>query len=92
MSIVRRCGRRVIPGVLGILVADHLVRPVEQLLAVFLRHAHQAGNRLQRQLAGHLLDEITGALGGGRLVQRLVGARPKQALAVEIEALRAAVA
>ena len=28
----------------------------------------------------------------GRLVQRLVGARPKQALAVEIEALRAAVA
>ena len=53
-----RCGRRVVPGELRVLVADHLVRPVEQLLAVFLRHPHQAGDRLQRKFAGHLFDEI----------------------------------
>ena len=60
-----RRGRRIIPGELRVLVADHLVGPVEQLLAVFLRHAHQAGDRLQRKLAGHLLDEIAGSLGRG---------------------------
>ena len=57
----------VVAGELRVLVADHLVGPVEQLLAVFLRHAHQTGDRLQRQLAGHLLDEVAGALGRGRL-------------------------
>ena len=60
-------GRRVIPGVLRVLVADHLVRPVEQLLSVVLGHTHQPGDRLKRELAGHLLDEIAGPLGRGRL-------------------------
>ena len=54
-------------GELGILVADHLVGPVEQLLAVFLRHAHQSGDGLQRQFARHLFDEVAGTLRGGRL-------------------------
>ena len=39
----------------------------EQLVAVLLRHAEQAGDGLQRQLAGHLLDEVAGALGRGGL-------------------------
>ena len=51
-------------GVLGVLAAGHLVGPAEQLVAVLLRHAEQAGDGLQRQLARHLLDEVAGALGG----------------------------
>ena len=57
----------VIGSELGILVAHHLVRPVEQLHAVLLGHAHQAGDGLQRQFAGHLLDEVAGTLGRGGL-------------------------
>ncbi len=49
-------------GVVGrelrILVADHLIGPVEQLHPVLLRHAHQPGDGLQRQFARHLLDEV----------------------------------
>ena len=59
--------RRVDVGVLGVLAGGHLVGPAEQLVAVLLRHAEQAGDGLQRQLAGHLLDEVAGALGGGGL-------------------------
>ena len=51
-------------GVLGVLTAGHLVRPAEQLVAVVLRHAEQAGDGLQRQLARHLFDEVAGALRG----------------------------
>ena len=50
-------------GVLRVLATGHLVGPAEQLVAVLLRHAQQAGDRLQRQLARHLLDEVAGALG-----------------------------
>ena len=60
-----RGGHRVVAGELRILVADHLVGPVEQLHAVFLRHTHQPGDGLQRQLARHLFDEVAGTFGGG---------------------------
>jgi hypothetical protein len=49
------------------LVSDHLVRPVEELLAVLLRHTHQPGDRLQRKFTRHLLDEVTRALRRGLL-------------------------
>ncbi len=52
----------VIAGELRVLVTDHLVGPVEQFHAVFLGHAQQAGDGLQRQLARHLFDEVAGAL------------------------------
>ena len=58
-----RRGDGVVVRELGILVADHLIGPVEQLLAVFLRHTHQPGDGLQRQLTRHLFDEVAGALG-----------------------------
>ena len=44
--------------VLGVGAADHLVRPVEQLLAVVLRHAEDLGDRLQRQLGRDVVDEV----------------------------------
>ena len=56
-------------GVLGILATGHLVGPTEDLVAVLLRHAEQAGDGLQRKLTRHLLDEVAacprrrGALG-----------------------------
>ena len=56
--------RRIDVGELGVLAAGHLVGPAEQLVAVVLRHAEQAGDGLQRQLARHLLDEVAAALGG----------------------------
>ena len=43
-------------------VADHLVGPVEEFLALFLRHPHQSGNGLEREFAGDLFDEVAGAL------------------------------
>ena len=58
-----RGGEPVVGGELRILVADQLIGPVEELLALFLRHAHQAGDGLQREFAGHLFDEVAGALG-----------------------------
>ena len=58
---------RVVAGELRIHVADHLVGPVEQLHAVFLRHTHQPGDGLQRQLARHLFDEVAGTLRRGGL-------------------------
>ena len=51
-------------GVLGVLAAGHLVGPAEQLVAVVLWNAEQAGDGLQRKLARHLLDEVAAALGG----------------------------
>src|SRR5436190_1665048 len=52
---------------LRILTTGHLVGPAEQLVAVFLRDAEEAGDRLQRQLAADLLDEVAATLGRGRL-------------------------
>ena len=58
-------------GVIGlelrIDVADHLVGPVEEFLALLLRHPHQARDGLQWKLAGNLFDEISGALTSGGL-------------------------
>ena len=51
-------------AVLGIVGADHAVRPLEDLVAVLLRHADQLGDHMQRQLGGHLRDEVDLALGG----------------------------
>ncbi len=49
-------------------VTGHLVRPAEQLVAILLGgHTQQIGDRLQRQFARHLLDEVTAAVGGGLL-------------------------
>ena len=49
--------------VLRVVRADHLIGPVEDLAAVLLRHPEQLGDGLQRQLAGHVGDEVTGAVG-----------------------------
>ncbi len=57
-----RGGHGVVGLELGVLVADHLVGPVEQLHPVFLRHTQQAGDGLQRKFARHLLDEVAGPL------------------------------
>lgn len=76
--------------VLRIVVAHHLVGPVEQLAAVLLWHPEQFGDRLQRQLGSHLLDEVAtaGLLGlvdnslgplDQRLAQRLHCARGETA-------------
>ena len=67
--------QRVVLGELGIVVADHLVGPVEQLVAVLQRNAEQSGDRLQRQLAGDLEDEVAGALVGGLARRCAVRAR-----------------
>ena len=54
-------------GVLGVLARGHLVGPAEELVPVLLGYAEQPGDRLQRQLARHLLDEVAGPLGSGGL-------------------------
>ena len=58
-----RRGRAVVasPAYSGSSSADHAVRPVEQQLAVVLRHAHDLGDRLQRQLGGEVVDEVARA-------------------------------
>ena len=70
MAYMISCDRRidrVVARELRILVAHHLVGPVEQLHSVFLGHTHQPGDGLQRELARHLFDEVAGALGCGGL-------------------------
>ena len=68
--------QRVVVGELGVVVAaDHLVGPVEELVAVLQRHAEQLGDGQQRQLAGDLQDEVAGALGGGLARRCAVPAR-----------------
>ena len=49
-------------GVLGILAARHLVAPAEELWPVVVGDAHEAGNGLQRQMAGHIEHEVARAL------------------------------
>ena len=55
-----------------VLAGEHRVGPVEQLLAVLLRHADQVRDGLQRQLGGQLLDEVARAP-RGRLLDDPVG-------------------
>ncbi len=47
----RQC---VVVGELRVVAADHFVGPVEKLVLVLRWHPEQAGDGLQRQLAGHL--------------------------------------
>ena len=54
-------GHLVAVGEFGVVVAHHLVRPLEELATIGLRHTEQFGDRLQRQLACDLLDEIAAA-------------------------------
>jgi len=51
--------------VLRIVIADHLVRPGEDLAPVFLRYPQQFGDRLQWKLGGHVGDEVPGAVRHG---------------------------
>ena len=44
--------------VLGVGAADHLVGPIEQLAAVFLRHAEDLRDRLERQLGRDVGHEV----------------------------------
>lgn len=57
-----RRGQRVVVSELWIVASDHLVGPVEQLATVLPRYPEQAGDSLQRQLAGHLKDEVARAI------------------------------
>jgi hypothetical protein len=57
-------------GVLGILVPDHAVGPLEQLRAVGGRHAEQVGQVLQREVVGDLARQVAGAPPGHRAEQR----------------------
>ena len=43
---------------LGVVAADHLVRPVEDARSILERDAHHLGDRLQRQLGRELGDEV----------------------------------
>ena len=43
---------------LGVVGADHRVRPLEDEVPVLLRHAHDLGDRLQRQLRREVDDEV----------------------------------
>jgi hypothetical protein len=59
-------------GVLGIVVRDHLVGPLEDLDAVVLRDADEFGDGLEGQFAGDLGDEVEGAgVGAGGLDDRV---------------------
>ncbi len=66
-----RRGQRVVVRELRVVASDHLVGPVEQLATVFRRNPEQAGDRLQRQLGGHLKDEVARALLGCALCDLL---------------------
>ena len=59
-------------AVLRVVAGEHLVGPVEELAAVLERYAEQVGDRLQRQLGRHVLDEVALTLGQG-VVDDLVG-------------------
>ena len=60
-----RGAQRVVFRELGVVPADHLVGPVEQLVAVLQRNSEKPGDGLQRQFARYLKDEVTGELAGG---------------------------
>ena len=48
--------------VLGVLAADHPVAPLEELVAVLLRHAEHLGDHLERELGRDVDDEVGLAL------------------------------
>ncbi len=48
--------------VVRVVGVHHRVRPVEQLLPIHLRHAEEVGDGQQRQVDGHVFDEVTAAL------------------------------
>ena len=52
----------VVTGVLGVVDADHLVRPVEELLSVLLRDAHNLGDGLEGEFRGYVDHEVTFAV------------------------------
>ena len=58
--------RQVGAGVLRVLAARHLVAPVEELLAILVGDAHEAGDGLQGQMAGDVEHEVARALSLGR--------------------------
>ena len=53
---------RVVGCELRIDIADHLVGPVEEFLALVLGYPHEPGNGLEWEFAGDLFDEVAGAL------------------------------
>ena len=46
----------------GILAASHLIAPVEELLAIGVGDAHEAGDGLQGQMTGHVDHEVARAV------------------------------
>jgi len=52
-------------GVVGILVADHPVRPVEEEPSVLTGHAKHVSQGEQRQIGGNVPGEVTLAAGPG---------------------------
>ena len=59
-------GRRLVRALgaaleLGVVDADHRVRPLEEEVAVLLGHAHDLGDRLQRELGREVDDEVARA-------------------------------
>ena len=54
-AIERLLGLRL---VLGVLVADHAVGPLEHAVAVLLGHAEQLGDHLEGELGGEVGDEV----------------------------------
>ena len=58
--------REVERGVLRILAARHLVAPVEELLAIAVGDAHEAGDGLQGQMTRHVDHEVARAVLLGR--------------------------
>ena len=62
-----------IAGEIRIVRRGHLVRPLEELAAIALGDTQQFHDRFQRQLGGHLLDEVATAL-RNRFAHDAVGA------------------
>ena len=59
-------GAREVARILRVFAARHLIAPVEELLLVGVRNAHQAGDGLQRQMTRHVDHEVPRALPLGR--------------------------
>ena len=53
------CRDRRIGVVVGVVIGHHLVRPLEDLPPVSLRESDQVGNRLERQFAHDVRDEVS---------------------------------
>ncbi len=64
------CVRAVTLAEVAVVVVERRVRPREEPMAVGLRHAEQAGDRLQRQLGGHVDEEVAAAARDGGVEDR----------------------